>query len=470
MKKTTSSIIKISIIGVLLIFGIILSFCSFDFGLTRYNSFASSIKLGLDLKGGVYAVYEATGDGVTDSAMNGTRTRLESLLVGKGYTEATVVREGDNRIRVEVPDVDNPTQIFEIIGRPAEVRFVLDSTSEEVINSREHVTDAGAGYYEGQAVVQLSLNAEGASRFGEATSNNIGSTISIISEVEGEDPQTISTANIESAITNGQAIISGSFTLESAQALADQIMAGTFDVQLALRESETISATLGEQALTLGLIAGAVGIFLVMLFMCLVYRAFGGIASFCLLIYIVLMLFFLAVLPWVQLTLPGIAGIILSIGMAVDANVVIYERIKYEYRNGKSIMASTHAGFRRATVAIIDSNVTTIIAAVMLLIFGTGSIQGFGLTLLIGIILSMFTSLVLTRFVVKWVIMLNSTNPKLYNLKRGRAYEDVKADETDVTVQRQIDAEREAKEKEKEEKEARKKAKKAEGELSNENI
>ena len=472
MKKTTSSIVKLSVLGVLLIIGIILSFCSFEFGLSKYNSFASSIKLGLDLKGGVYAVYEATDTSATDfeASMNGTRTRLENLLVSSGYTEASVVREGDTRIRVEVPDVDNPSQIFEIIGKPADVQFVLDETQEVVITSREHVIKADAGYYEGEAVVELSLNTDGAKKFGDATSNNIGKTISIISYVDGEEPQTISTANVESAITNGKAIISGSFTLESAQNLADQIMAGTFDVQLALKESESISATLGEQALKYGLIAGAVGLFLVMVFMCFVYRAFGGIASFCLLIYMVLMLFFLAVLPWVQLTLPGIAGIILSLGMAVDANVVIYERIKYEYRNGKSIMASTHAGFKRATVAIVDSNVTTIIAAILLLIFGTGSIKGFGLTLLIGIVLSMFTSLILTRFVVKWAVNLNSTNPRIYNLKRGRAYEDVKADETDVAVQKQIDLEIETKEKEKEEKAARKKAKKAEGELSNENI
>lgn len=477
MKKRTSSIIKLSIIGALLIFGIVISFCSFNFGLTRYNSFASSIKLGLDLKGGIYAVYEATDTSAEDfeTSMNGTRTRLENLIISKGYTEATVVREGSTRIRVEVPDVENPSEIFRIIGSPANVEFVLnhtatDSSRQVVITSRDHVKNASAGYYEGQPVVRLELNSEGRQKFGDATTNNIGKAMAIVMQVEGEDEQVISTPNIESAITTGSAIINGMGSYEEAQNLADQIMSGTFDVQLALKESATISATLGDKALMLGLIAGAVGLLLVMAFLCWIYRAFGGVASFCLLIYMVLMLFFLAVLPWVQLTLPGIAGIILSIGMAVDANVVIYERIKYEYRNGKSIMASTHAGFKRATVAIVDSNVTTIIAAVLLLIFGTGSIRGFAVTLLIGIILSLFTSLILTRLVVKWVININSTNPKLYNLKRGRDYADVKADETDVGVQRQIDLEREAKEKEKQEKEERKKAKKAEGELTNENI
>lgn len=472
MKKKRSSIIKLSIIGVLLIFGIILSFCSFDFGLTRYHSFASSIKLGLDLKGGIYAVYEATDTGAADfeASMAGTRTRLENMIVSKGYTEATVIREGASRIRVEVPDVEDPSEIFQIIGRPADVQFVLDDTKEVVITSREHVRRASAGYYEGEPVVQLTLNSEGATKFGAATSANVGKTMSIIVNVEGEEPQTISSPRIEVAITNGQAIINGMSDLDAAQNLADQIMSGQFDVQLSLKESSSISATLGDRALMLGLIAGAVGLFLVMVFLCFIYRGFGGIASFCLMIYTVLMLFFLAVLPWVQLTLPGIAGIILSLGMAVDANIVIYERIKYEYRNGKSILAATHAGFKRATVAIIDSNVTTIIAAILLMIFGTGSIQGFALTLLIGIILSLFTSLILTRFVVKWVVNLNSTNPKFYNLKRGKEYADVKADETDSAVQQQLDLEKKAKEQEKAEKQARKKAKKAEGEVSNENI
>lgn len=465
--KKTSSIVKLSIIGGLLIIGIVLSFCSFNFGLTKYNSFASSIKLGLDLKGGVYAVYEAGNTSAEDfdSAMEGTKTRLQNLIVSKGYSEATVVREGTTRLRVEVPDVDNPTEIFQIIGKPAEVEFVLDETKEVVITGSEHVLKASAGYYEGSPVVELSLNSDGAKKFGDATTNNVGKTMSIIVKVEGEDPKTISSPNIESAITNGKAIINGMESYDSAKDLADQIMSGTFDIPLSLKESATISATLGDRALMLGLIAGAVGLILVMAFLCFIYRAFGGVASFCLLIYTVLMLFFLAVLPWVQLTLPGIAGIILSLGMAVDANVVIYERIKYEYRNGKSIMASTHAGFKKATIAIVDSNVTTIIAAVLLLIFGTGSIKGFALTLLIGIILSLFTSLFVTRKVVKYVIALNSTDPKLYNLKRGSQYENVKADETDVSVQQRLDAEAAAKRKEKEEKEARKKAKKTEGEL-----
>lgn len=215
------------------------------------------------------------------------------------------------------------------------------------------------------------------------------------------------------------------------------------------------------------MLAGAIGLALVIVFMCVVYKLLGAAASVSLIVYTILMLFFLAVIPGVQLTLPGIAGIILSLGMAVDANVIIYERMKYEYRNGKSIMASSFAGFRRATMAIVDSNVTTIIAGIMLFIFGTGSIRGFAITLLIGIVLSLFTSMIVTRGIVKYFININSTNPKLYGFRRGKGFENVEADQTDVSVQQQMDKEREEKE---EKKRAKKDKDKNAGGLANENI
>ena len=424
--KKKSSIIKLSLIGVALIIGIILSFCSFRLFNTGYdyNSFVSSIKLGLDLKGGVYAVYEANDDNLDnlDARLDGTMVSLQNLLVKKGYPEATIVREGSTRLRVEVPDVEDPTSIFSIIGKPAEIKFVLPESNDKVVITGKDIKKAEAGYdNEGKPVVSLSLNPDGAKRFGDETSANVNKPMKIIVTVAGEEPQDISTATINEAITGGKAQISmgGNATYDDAKNLADQIMSGTFDVRLALKESSTISATLGEKALTLGLIAAGVGLLLVCIFLIFRYRLLGFVASFALAIYTVLMLFFLAVLPWVQLTLPGIAGIILSLGMAVDGNIIIYERIIDEYRDGKSILASTYAGFKKATIAIVDSNITTIIAAIVLLIFGTGSIKGFGLTLLIGIILSMFSSLLVTRTLVKCVVNLNSENPKLFNLKRA---------------------------------------------------
>lgn len=417
--KKKSSIIKLSIIGVIVILGLVLSFCKINIGLTTYTSFARAIKLGLDLKGGVYAVYEMDEtESMTDisSRMEGTRTRLENLLTKKGYTEASVVREGNTRLRVEVPDVADPGNIFEIIGKPASLRFVLDETGQ-VILTGSNISKAEATYSNGQPVVALSLDSAGTEAFATATTNNIGKTMSIISTVDGDDT-TISSPKINVAITNGQAIIEGMENFDAAQNLADQITSGQFEVKLSLLESSTVSPTLGEKALKYGLIAGIVGLLLVMAFLIWQYRLLGAVASVALLMYTSLMLLFLAILPWVQLTLPGIAGIILSIGMAVDANVIIYERIKDEFRKGKSMMAATHAGFKKATMAIIDSNVTTIIAAVVLLIFGTGSIRGFALTLLVGILLSLFTAMLVTRALIKWTMAIFADKPGWFSLKR----------------------------------------------------
>ena len=448
--KRKSSIIKLTLIGVVLVIGIVLSVCSFSlpFSYYNYNSFASSIKLGLDLKGGVYAVYDTESAGVDnfESKLEGTQKRLQDLLVSKGYTEALVTIENKTRLRVEVPDVDNPSAIFELIGKPAEIEFVLDENPKNPVITGDHVKSA-EGYYDSQQaapVVSLELTEEGGKRFGEITADNVGKSMSIYIVTDGvRDETPISTANSQEAITGGRAQItmSGQDT-QAAVDLASQIMSGTFDVKLSLKESSTISPTLGEQALFLGIIAGAVGLLLVIAFLIWRYRLFGVVATIALLIYAVLMLFFLSVFPWVQLTLPGIAGIILSLGMAVDGNIIIYERIRDEYRDGKSILASLHAGFKKATVAIFDSNITTIIAAIILIIFGSGSITGFGITLLIGIILSMFTSLVVTRGLCKYFTNINNANEKLYGLKRGKNYvpgqfeeeEEVTAEEIETTT------------------------------------
>lgn len=430
--KKKSSIIKISIIGVVTIIGLIMSFCTFHFGLTTLKSFASAIELGLDLKGGIYAVYEMDSTEDTSnlsSRMAGTRTRLENLLSDRGFTEATVVSEGSTRLRVEVPDRDDPGEIFDIIGKPAELTFVLnksDGTTETVLSGK-NILSAEARYQQGSStttaewVVALKLDSAGTEAFANATANNIGQTISIISTVEGTQ-STISSPSIQSAITNGEAVITGMGSYENAVNLADQITSGQFEVKLSLLECSTVSPTLGEQALFYGLIAGLVGIILVMAFLIWRYRLLGVVASIALMLYTSLVLLFLAILPWVQLTLPGIAGVILSIGMAVDANVVIFERIKDEYGNGKSMLAAWHAGFKKSAKAIIDSNVTTIIAAIVLWIFGTGSVRGFALTLLVGIILSLFSALFITRVLSKSFMNLLPEKAGLFGLKRGKNY------------------------------------------------
>ena len=452
--KKKSTIVKLVLIGVAMVIGLILAFVPMRFGLTLYHPFLSteSISLGLDLKGGVYAVYQATNTdtGNFDAKMEGTRASLESLLSSKGYTEATIVREGTDRIRVEVPDVDDPSGILKVIGEPTTVTFKLDSTGEIIITG-DNVVNADSGYTEQNGyVVSLEFDAAGRKKFAEVTANNQGQTISIYL---GDSTTPIQTATINETIPNGRAIISGNFTADSAQELAGQIMSGTFDVALELKESQTISPTLGENAMKYGLIAGIVGFVLVIAFLCVIYHMLGVAASISLIIYVIIYLFFLAVLPWVQLTLPGIAGILLSIGMAVDANVIIFERIKEEYRGGKSIMAAYHAGFKKALFAILDSNVTTVIACVLLMLLGTGSVSGFALTLLVGVLISLFTALVVSRGILKYIINLNSYNAKLYNLKRGKGFEGLDAGLTDSAVMADMEREKQEKEKKQQEKE-----------------
>ncbi|MCH5164550.1 MAG: protein translocase subunit SecD [Clostridiales bacterium] len=447
--KKKSSIIKLCVIGVVLIIGLVLSFCPFQIGLKDFNSFSGNIKLGLDLKGGIYAEYVAIDDDTEDidARMDGTVTSIQTLLVSKGYSEALVMRQGSAGIRVEVPDVDDPADILEILGEPAKLEFRLDDGT--VILTGDDVVSASAGYYQSDWVVSLKLNSQGSVKFADATSNHVGETINTYVIYGENNEQLVSAATVNEAITGGQAIISGSFTQETAENLANQIMSGTFGVTLQLQKCDPISPTLGEGALKYGLIAGAIGLVLVMLFMCLNYRAFGFVASMALLLYTVMMLFLLSVIPLVQLTLPGIAGILLSIGMAIDGNVIIYERIKDEYANGKSILSATHYGYRKCVGAILDGNITTIIAAIILYIFGTGSVQGFALTLFVGIALAMFSSLVVTRGLINYVVAINNTNPKLYNLKRGKNYIDLSADQNDASVQHQIDEEQRAKDEKK---------------------
>lgn len=434
-KHKRRAIIKLSIFSFFIAIALILSLVPFDIPWTNYKfkSFAGGIKLGIDLKGGVYAVYDIADDEPDrtnlDSRLDGTVTRLHNMITQKGYMEATVTREGETRIRVEVPDIENPKKLFEVIGEPATLEFRLNG---ETVLTGDTVRDAYAAYTEENGyVVQLIFDSVGAKKFGDITKNNIGKNLDIV--VNG---QVISSPTIEAAIDNGKPVITGRFTYESADMLAKQIVAGAFDVKLQLIESSVVSPTLGANALTTSLIAGAIGIVGILVFLCILYRAMGAMASLSLLSFMSLYLFFLWALPWVQLTLPGIAGIILSIGMAVDANIIIFERIKDEYRLGKSINASVTAGFKRSLNAIIDSNVTTIIAAIVLIFIGSGSVRGFGITWLIGVIISMFCSLVITRALLKNMLKIEKLNPAVYNLKREADVVEIPDEDDDKKAKR----------------------------------
>ncbi len=294
--------------------------------------------------------------------------------------------------------------------------------------------------------VGLKFNSEGSKIFSEVTANY--KTIYIYANNE-----LYTTVSVNSAITNGQCIITRTsskgkgYTYDEAYDFVTQIQSGTFSVSLVKDQIRTISATLGEGAIKSALIAAAIGIAIVFIFMAVVYRMSGLAADIALFIYILLLLWFCSVLPWVQLTLPGIAGIVLSIGMAVDGNIVIFERIKDEFKHSsKPVSTCVKTGFKRSLGAIIDGNVTTLIGAIVLWIVGSASISGFAVTLFIGIILSMFTSLLITRLIMNIMLSFNSTNAKLYALKRSPEIERQLSDGVAVEEDDGEDEEKEVKE------------------------
>jgi preprotein translocase subunit SecD len=341
--------------------------------------------------------------------LNGTISVLQSRLTSQGYTEATVTKQRTDRIRVEIPDVQDPNQILEIIGTPAHLEF-LDPNGNVIMEGKD-VKTARAMSIQGKGnwLVDFTLTPEGTQMFAKATAANVGKTISI--ELDG---QVISAPTVNMPITGGSGYIeSPSMTAEEASELAMLIQSGALPLDIEQIEMSAISATLGVEALDRALLAGIIGVALVMLFMLLRYRLPGIVADLALTIYILLVIFLLAVFG-AQLTLPGVAGIVLGIGMAVDANVIIFERFREEIRAGRQLRIAVRNGFHNALSAIIDSNVTTIIAALVLLQFGTGSIRGFAITLLIGVATSMFTAVVLTRGLLRLAVNLGIKNEKFY--------------------------------------------------------
>ena len=389
---------------------------SFQIGNSNYDFYwiSKSLRLGLDLEGGMYVVYEMDLEGVEnpDQAVESTIANLESILASNNYTEATVTRQGSNMLRVEVPAVQNTETLMNLLGEPAELEF-RDSEGSVLIEGSKHLEDAYVSLYNGAYAINLVFNSEGTTAFAEATQNNIGKTLSIY--INGEE---IMAPTVQSAITDGQAVITGNYTMQQAEQIATQLRAGTFAVSLDPISIQTIGATLGEGALNASIIAALIGIAAIIIFMIVMYKGLGILASLALLIYSILMIYLLAIVPWVQLTLPSIAGVILSIGMAVDANVIIFERIRDERRFfGKPIATCVQIGFKKALTAIIDSNVTTIIGSIVLIILGSPSVQGFGITLLIGILLSMFTAIFITRLLVNISLAFNEHSDAFYGLR-----------------------------------------------------
>ena len=425
MKKR--SIIWLVIIVVIFGAAVYFGMAGFQIGVYRMRPLYEQVNLGLDLTGGGYVVYQAAKGDLSDNEfaakLKTTIAVLRDRLDSKGYTEATVVQQGSDRIRIEIPKPnkeEDQQAVFEAIGKPSKLEF--KDAAGKVWVTGDMVKSAQAVMLSDtrEIVVQLEFNDEGGKLFGDMTAEAYANKTNINIYV---DDVLISSASVKNgAIYGGRAIISGGgsggFTQEEAENLAVGIASGALPLNLKELELRTISASLGEDALSSSLFAGMIGIIVLFVFMLAYYRLPGLMADIALAVYMFIVLLLLAAIPAIQLTLPGIAGIILSVGMAVDANVIIFERFKEELSTGKTLRAALNAGFHKAMSTIIDSNITTIIAAIVIAVFGVGTVKGFGYTLIMGIVVSMFTALVVTRALMKLAINLNIKNLKLYTSRK----------------------------------------------------
>ncbi len=356
-----------------------------------------NINLGLDLQGGSHIVLEAidTPSAPVDSdAVNRVLEIIRNRIDPEGVKEPVIQRQGDRRILVQLPGMDDPQEAEGLIGKTALLEF--KDESGETLLTGAYLKNAQASFDRfGRANVILEFDDEGARLFEQATMRNVGKVLAITL-----DGQEISAPVVQETIPSGEASISGQFSVEEAQRLALLLRSGALPVEVRILENRSVGPTLGKDSIDRGFKAGIVGLLLILIFMVIFYKGFGLVADLALVICLLLVMGTLAILN-ATLTLPGIAGIILTIGMAVDANILIFERIKEELKMDKTFRASIEAGFSKAFRTILDANVTTLIAAIALLYFGTGPIRGFAVTLSIGIAVSMFTAIVVTKLILE---------------------------------------------------------------------
>lgn len=415
MKK--KSAIKLVVVLLLIVLVAYLALNGLQIGKYRLKPVGKAISLGLDLRGGVSTEYIVTDTDVEnyDSMLDNTVSALRERLTNAGFTEATVSIRGTDRILVEIPDVDDPEQVAEIIGTPAHLE-VRDPDGNVVFEGKD--IEKAEVVYTDEAMqrvgVSFELNDTAADAFEEATANHIGEQISFYL-----DDEVISAPTVNEVIPGGTVMITGddgmtvNETIEWASNLTMLIQSGALPLDIEEVETRAISATLGIEAIDGAVIAGVVGLVVILIFMLAMYRLPGFAADMALLIYILIVFYAMAIIG-VQLTLQGVAGILLGIGMAVDANVVIFERFREEIRDGRTPESAVRFGFRNAGRAVADSNVTTLIAAVVLMIFGTGTIKGFAITLLISVLASLFTAVVVTRWLLKLICRLDIKNIRAY--------------------------------------------------------
>ena len=413
---------------------------------------AKNINLGLDLEGGVSITYQVKGDTPSEEDMADTIYKLQKRVEGYS-TEATVYQEGDDRISIEIPGVSDANAILDELGRPGSLYFIAQTDSEGNLNYKNEkqtgnpedykltksieelqkdgsIVLTGTDVKNAEAVarsnqvsdaaeyaVALEMNKDGAAKFAEATKKALESKESIGIYY---DDAFVTVPNVNSEIKDGRAEISGAMDYTKANALATTIRSGALNLELEELRSNVVGAQLGQDAIKTSLIAGAIGLAIVFVFMCVVYLLPGLASGLALLIYTGLVLVSLNAFD-ITLTLPGIAGIILGIGMAVDANVIIFARVGEELAAGKSVRSSLNAGFKKAMSAILDGNITTLIAAAVLWLRGSGTVKGFAQTLALGIVVSMFTALVITRVIIYSFYAVGIRSEKLYGRpKKGK--------------------------------------------------
>lgn len=416
------------------------------FGIVAYRGIdsahrgsAKNIRLGLDLQGGVSVTYEATKSNPTAVEMDDTVYKMQKRVEDVS-TEAAVYKEGSNRVTIDIPGVSNSAEILKKLGQAGALQFIMNDKlkakdgsaspkeGEEVTYDKKDVlldgsmiktatatTQQSSATGATENVVKIDFNGKGTKTFGKITGDHVNERLAIV-----YDNKLVSAPEIQSEITDGTAIVSGGFDeFSKAEDMASTLRIGALPLELKNIHDNVVGATLGSEALSSSLLAGIIGFILVILFMIVMYRLPGVAAAIALVFYVGAMLLTLNVLN-VTLTLPGIAGIILSIGMAVDANCIIFTRMREEMATGKTVSSAIKNGFSKALSAIIDGNVTTLIAAFVLYLKGSGTVKGFAQTLAIGIILSMFTAIFVTRWLLNAFCAMGLDNTKLYGVQKER--------------------------------------------------
>ena len=381
------------------------------------------VKLGLDLKGGVYAVLEAApekeGDIIDNETMNSLIEVLDRRINGIGVAESVVQKAGNNRVIIELPGISDSTEAINMIGKTALLEFkIMDENGNlgPTLLTGGALKKAQVGYGNlGEPQINFEMKPEGAIEFARITRENVGKQLAIVLDGKVQTAPVIRTE-----IPGGTGSISGNYTVEEAKRTATLLNSGALPIKAEIVETRTVGASLGDESIAASMVAGKVAMVLIGIFMIIFYR-FPGIVADIALVCFGLITFALLQFIGATLTLPGIAGLILSAGMAVDANVIIFERIKEELGFGNTIRGAINAGFSKGFVAIFDSNLTTLIITGILFIFGTGPVKGFAVTLTIGTVASMFTAIVMTKVLLMvFVEVFHLTNPKLFGI-RGRA-------------------------------------------------